>query len=114
MVGSEKGLSPMTIASEQLAALKEVASKARDAYPNVKWFTVSDLQRSRVALSVVCSEHVAAFDPTTCLELLDEVERLTALIDKSVTCVVCSATLCESETPPHCEDCILTEEHYEK
>jgi hypothetical protein len=62
--------------TEQLAALKEVAEKARDAYPNVKWFTVSDLQRSRVALSVVCSEHVAAFDPTTCLGLLEEVERL--------------------------------------
>jgi hypothetical protein len=42
------------------------------------------------------------------------VERLTALIDKSQTCVVCEATLCESETPPHCEDCILREEHYEK
>jgi hypothetical protein len=40
------------------------------------------------------------------------VERLTALIDKSQTCVVCEATLCEPETPPHCEDCILREEHY--
>lgn len=62
--------------TEQLAALKEVAEAARDAYPNVKWFTVADLQRTRVAFSVVCSEHVAAFDPTTCLELIEEVERL--------------------------------------
>jgi hypothetical protein len=52
------------------------------------------------------------FDANTCLELLEEVERLTALIDKSQTCVVCEATLCEPETPPHCEDCILREEHY--
>lgn len=70
----------MTLTPEQLASLKEVAETARDAYPNVKWFTVSDLQRSRVALSVICSDHIAAFDPTTCLELLEEVERLRGLV----------------------------------
>jgi hypothetical protein len=87
--------------TEQLAALKEVASKAAEHIPHVH-----GCQCMKV--------FERTFRPTRCLELLEEVERLTALIDKSQTCVVCEATLCEPETPPHCEDCILTEEHYEK
>jgi hypothetical protein len=62
--------------AEQLQQLLSVAERTRDAYPNVKWFSVADLQRSHVAFSVTCSEHVAAFDPTTCAELVREVMRL--------------------------------------
>jgi hypothetical protein len=60
----------------QLTRLTQIAEKARDAYPNVEWFNVVQLQDTKIAFSVVCSEHIAAFDPTTCLELLEEVERL--------------------------------------
>jgi hypothetical protein len=72
----------MTLTPEQLAALKEVAEKTQDAFPNVNWFTISDLRRSKVALGTTCSEFIATFDPTTCLELLEEVERLRGLLEK--------------------------------
>jgi hypothetical protein len=124
----------MTLTPEQLAALKEVAEKATRG----PWRAVAllaDAENHHVLAGEFSDRHVkasaednnglvafadlpantefiAACNPTTCLELLEEVERLTALIDKSQTCVVCEATLCEPETPPHCEDCILREEHY--
>jgi hypothetical protein len=86
--------------TEQLAALKEVAEQVKGPFQS--------------ALHEVMwrEEFHQRFTPTTCLELLEEVERLTAQIDRLYTCVVCEATLCEPETPPHCEDCILREEHY--
>jgi hypothetical protein len=65
----------MIMNPETLKVMKEAAEKARDAYPNVAWFTVADLQRTRVALSVVCSEHIARCDPQTILALIAEVER---------------------------------------
>jgi hypothetical protein len=66
----------------ELERLLEVAEKARETYRNVRWFTVADLQRTRLSLSisVTDSEHIAAFDPTTCAELAREVLRLRAIV----------------------------------
>jgi hypothetical protein len=111
--------------SERLSELRAVAEKASTqqrwklyndgsicANVNGGQHSIAKITFPKLKGSMEDARHIAAFDPTTCLELLEEVERLTALIDKSQTCVVCEATLCEPETPPHCEDCILREEHY--
>jgi hypothetical protein len=84
--------------TEQLAALKEVAEKAHKSIPG-PYFVASDdahdspdHKDSGLALvetgrsddwwvARLCewptAKFIAAFDPTTCLELLEEVERLT-------------------------------------
>lgn len=85
--------------TEQLAALKEVAEKAHKSIPG-PYFVASDdahdtpdHKDSGLALvetgrsddwwvARLCewptAKFIAAFDPTTCLELLEEVERLRA------------------------------------
>jgi hypothetical protein len=60
--------------TEQIAALKEVAEKyrrIREGFLNDK-YERSDVRAAKVELD-------AAFDPATCLELLEEVERLTEI-----------------------------------
>ena len=88
---------------EQLRALLEVAEKAQTGSND-----------PGAAFHVFITEFKDKFDPSTCAELAREVMRLREQIEKAQTCVVCTATLLESETPPHCGDCILTEEHYER
>jgi len=63
------------LTEQQIVDLKTSAENARDAYPSVAWFTVSDLQRTRVALSVVCSEHIAKASPESVLALIALVEQ---------------------------------------
>jgi uncharacterized protein YjiS (DUF1127 family) len=61
----------MTLTTEQLAALKEVAERYRrvhEGFLNGK-YERSDLRSARTELDTT-------FDPTTCLELLEKVERL--------------------------------------
>lgn len=69
--------------TEQLAALKEVAEKSGslcvDAIADVLHFPRTaddDTRKCAEAQLQNVSEFIAAFDPTTCLELLEEVERL--------------------------------------
>lgn len=66
---------PVSDLAQRIAEMKAAAEKARDAYPNVAWFTVADLQRSRVVLSVVCSEYIAQASPAAVLALIAELER---------------------------------------
>jgi hypothetical protein len=41
-----------------------------------------------------------------------EVERLRAALRDADTCVVCEAALVPYDGPLHCEDCIVTDDHY--
>lgn len=88
--------SPMT--TEQLAALKGIAERAREIVPgplydiphpeyagalhrisnkpDSSWADYGELANVVPALA----GYIAAFDPTTCLELLEEVERLRGLV----------------------------------
>lgn len=84
--------------TEQLAALRVVAEKAKEAVPgplydipnpeyagalhrissksDSSWADYGQLATVIPALA----NHIAAFDPTTCLALLEEVERLTQTV----------------------------------
>lgn len=44
-------------------------------------------------------------------DLSDEISKLIAERDLANTCVVCSASLLPREEIPHCENCIVTEQH---
>lgn len=41
-----------------------------------------------------------------------EVARLRAALRDHDTCVVCEASLVPHDGPLHCEDCIVTDDHY--
>lgn len=101
--------------TEQLAALKEVAEKAHKSIPGPYFVAsddahdVPDHKDSGLALvetgrsddwwvARLCewptAKFIAAFDPTTCLELLEEVERLrTEGMELSTTIEACHAML---------------------
>lgn len=88
--------------TEQLAALKEVASRAQEVVPGSIYdiphpeyagalHRISDKLDSSWAdygqLATVIpalANHIAAFDPTTCLALLEEVERLRLRVEEQI------------------------------
>jgi hypothetical protein len=78
------------VTTEQLAALKEVAEKASTqqrwklyndgsicANVNGGQHSIAKITFPKLKGSMEDARHIAAFDPTTCLQLLEEVERLT-------------------------------------
>jgi hypothetical protein len=67
---------------------------------NIPEILDAELQGMREVLSEVIREHddpMSEYGCTTHTCQRARAERLTALIDKSQTCVVCEATLCEPE-----------------
>jgi 2-keto-4-pentenoate hydratase len=63
----------MTLTPEQLAALRPIAEKARTASQHLK----ESGERASLVEKTAIREFTVAFDPATCLALLEEVERLT-------------------------------------
>jgi hypothetical protein len=82
---------------EQLAALRKVAEKyrrVREGFRNGK-YERSDVRDARVELD-------AAFDPTTCLALLEEVERLRAerdILGEAIAQEAIKAGIIDGSTP---------------
>lgn len=85
------------LTTEKLAELLAIAEKAAEPNPHPSGCRCM-------------KEFEREFRPASVAALVREVIRLREATDAAHTCVVCSALLLESDAPPHCMDCVVTDE----
>lgn len=44
------------------------------------------------------------------IRLIKQREELQRMVDRQNSCIVCGSSLLPSKEPPHCEDCVVTDE----